>query len=191
MAIKLIVGLGNPGKGYQSHRHNVGFWFVDALAKLYPAKFKNDSKLFCDLALSSVSDFHVRVVKPNTYMNRSGQSIQSVAKFFKINVDEVLIVHDDLDLEPGFARLKFGGGHGGHNGLRDAIKALGSNDFYRLRVGIGHPGDSSQVSDYVLHSPGSYDLGLIQNALVDSLNVIEKVVAGENESAMKALHTNE
>lgn len=124
-------------------------------------------------------------------MNASGQSIQSLAKFYQITADEILLVHDELDLDPGIARLKFGGGHGGHNGLRDTIKALGSKDFYRLRIGIGHPGDKSQVADFVLHSPSKVEIASIQNAMTDALQVIEKIVQGETESAMQTLHTQE
>ncbi len=189
MAIKLIVGLGNPGKDYQPHRHNVGFWFCDALAHLYLGTFKKEAKFFGDVAQVNIAGSNLRLLKPNTYMNRSGQSIQSIAKFYQINVDEILIAHDELDLNPGVARIKFGGGHGGHNGLRDTIKALSSNDFYRLRIGIGHPGDKSKVADFVLHTPNKSEVEPIQTALINSLNIIEQVVKGDIEPAMKTLHT--
>ena len=189
MTIKLIVGLGNPGKDYQPHRHNVGFWFCDSLAHLYSGSFKKETKFFGDVAQINVAGSNLRLLKPNTYMNRSGQSIQSIAKFYQINADEILVAHDELDLNPGVARIKYSGGHGGHNGLRDTINALNSNDFYRLRIGIGHPGDKSKVADFVLHTPNKSELEPIQTALVDSLNVIEQVVQGHIEPAMKALHT--
>ncbi|MEO1890775.1 MAG: aminoacyl-tRNA hydrolase [Candidatus Thioglobus sp.] len=189
MAIKLIVGLGNPGKDYQPHRHNVGFWFCDALAHLYSGTFKKETKFFGEVAQVNIAGSNLRLLKPNTYMNRSGQSIQSIAKFYQINVDEILIAHDELDLNPGVARIKFGGGHGGHNGLRDTIKALSSNDFYRLRIGIGHPGDKSKVADFVLHTPNKSEVEPIQTALINSLNIIEQVVKGDIEPAMKTLHT--
>ncbi len=189
MAIKLIVGLGNPGKDYQPHRHNVGFWFCDALAHLYSGTFKKETKFFGEVAQVNIAGSNLRLLKPNTYMNRSGQSIQSIAKFYQINADEILIAHDELDLNPGVARIKFSGGHGGHNGLRDTIKALNSNDFYRLRIGIGHPGDRSKVADFVLHTPNKSEVEPIQTALVNSLNIIEQVVKGDIESAMKTLHT--
>jgi PTH1 family peptidyl-tRNA hydrolase len=191
MAIKLIVGLGNPGKDYQSHRHNVGFWFVDSLARLYSTNFKKEAKFMCDLAKVNIDGNVVRFIKPYTYMNRSGQSVQNIAKFYQIECNEILLAHDDLDLNPGTARIKYSGGHGGHNGLRDTIKALGSNDFYRLRLGIGHPGESSKVSDFVLHAPSISDIELIQNALVDSLNIVELLISGDAEKAMKTLHTNQ
>jgi PTH1 family peptidyl-tRNA hydrolase len=191
MAIRLIVGLGNPGTVYQTHRHNVGFWFVDALAHLYSSNFKKESRFFCDVATCDIANNAVRLIKPHTYMNRSGQSIQSIAKFYQINSSEILVVHDELDLNPGIARLKYSGGHGGHNGLRDTIKALGSNDFYRLRIGIGHPGNKARVSDFVLHAPNASEIEPIQSSLVESLNIIEKVIVGETEKAMKTLHTDE
>ncbi|SFV84995.1 Peptidyl-tRNA hydrolase [hydrothermal vent metagenome] len=191
MAIKLIVGLGNPGKDYQSHRHNVGFWFCDVLAHLYTGSFKKESKFFGEVTQVNIAGAMIRLLKPSTYMNASGQSIQSLTKFYQIEVDEILVVHDELDLDPGVARLKLSGGHGGHNGLRDTIKALGSKDFYRLRLGIGHPGDKSMVADFVLHSPKKSELELIQNAMTDALQVIEKIVKGDAESAMQTLHTKE
>lgn len=190
MAIKLIVGLGNPGKDYQSHRHNIGFWFCDALARLYTGTFKQESKFFGEVAQVNIAGLNVRLLKPSTYVGGSGQSIQSLAKFYQINVDEILVVHDELDLDPGIARIKSGGGHGGHNGLRGTIKALGSQGFYRLRIGIGHPGDKSQVVDFVLHSPNKSEFGFIQNSLTDSLQVIEKITKGETESAMQTLHSS-
>ena len=189
MTIKLIVGLGNPGKDYQPHRHNVGFWFCDALAHLYSGTFNKETKFFGEVAQVNIAGSNLRLLKPNTYMNRSGQSIQSIAKFYQINTDEILVAHDELDLNPGVARIKFSGGHGGHNGLRDTIKALSSNDFYRLRIGIGHPGDRSKVADFVLHTPNKSEVEPIQTALVNSLNVIEQVIKGDIEPAMKTLHT--
>ncbi len=191
MTIKLIVGLGNLGKDYQTYRHNAGFWFCDVLAHLYTGSFKKESKFFGKVAQVNIAGATIRLLKPSTYMNASGQSIQSLAKFYQITADEILLVHDELDLDPGIARLKFGGGHGGHNGLRDTIKALGSKDFYRLRIGIGHPGDKSQVADFVLHSPSKVEIASIQNAMTDALQVIEKIVKGETESAMQTLHTQE
>ena len=189
MAIKLIVGLGNPGKNYQQHRHNVGFWFCDALAHLYTGTFKKETKFFGEVAQVNIAEINVRLLKPSTYMNASGQSIQSVAKFYQINTDEILVVHDELDLDSGIAKIKSAGGHGGHNGLRDTIKALDSKDFYRLRIGIGHPGDKSRVADFVLHPPNKSEIESIKNSLTDSLQVIEQVVKGNTESAMQTLHT--
>jgi PTH1 family peptidyl-tRNA hydrolase len=189
MTIKLIVGLGNPGKDYQSHRHNVGFWFCDALANLYSSAFKKEAKFFGDVAQITIAGVGVRLLKPGTFMNRSGQSIQALAKFYQLEVDEILVVHDEIDLEVGVAKLKAEGGHGGHNGLRDTIKALDSKAFYRLRLGVGHPGNKTQVADFVLHAPNKSEIGHIQNALVDALQVIEEVVKGNIDQAMKSLHT--
>lgn len=189
MAIKLIVGLGNPGKDYQSHRHNVGFWFCNAMASLYSGNFKKEAKFFGDCAQINVAGSSVRLLKPNTYMNRSGQSVQAIAKFYQISIEEILIVHDELDLDPGVARIKLGGGHGGHNGLRDSIKALNGNGFYRLRLGIGHPGNKSQVADFVLHAPNKNESDHMQNAMIDALQVIEQLIKGDVEAAMKNLHT--
>lgn len=189
MAIKLIVGLGNPGKDYQSHRHNVGFWFCDTLANLYSATFKKEAKFFGDVAQVTIAGAGVRLLKPATFMNRSGQSIQALAKFYQLEADEILIVHDELDLEVGTAKLKAEGGHGGHNGLRDTIKALGTKAFYRLRLGIGHPGNKLQVADYVLHAPNKVELENIQTAMVDALQIMEEIVKGNIDQAMKHLHT--
>ncbi len=191
MTIKLIVGLGNPGKDYQAHRHNVGFWFCDALAHLYISVFKKESKFFGEVAKVNLAETNVLLLKPSTYMNASGKSIQSIAKFYQINVDEILIVHDELDIDSGFARIKFSGGHGGHNGLRNTIKVLNNKNFYRLRIGIGHPGDKSKVTDFVLHAPNKSEFEVIQNALFNSLNIIEQIVKGDIESAMRMLHTQE
>ncbi|KAA0444690.1 MAG: aminoacyl-tRNA hydrolase [Candidatus Thioglobus sp.] len=188
VAIKLIVGLGNPDKEYRSHRHNIGFWFVDALANLYDATFKQESKFFGAVAQADIAGVNLRLLKPSTYMNASGQSIASIAKFYQIAASEVLVVHDELDLAPGIAKIKVGGGHGGHNGLRSIISTLGK-EFYRLRIGIGHPGDKSQVSDFVLHSPSKAELALIQNAITAALQVIPPLSAGKIETAMQSLHT--
>ena len=190
MAIKLIVCLGNPDKDYQAHRHNVGFWFCDILAHSYISDFKNESRFFGEVAQVNIVGKSVRLLKPSTYMNASGRSVQSIAKFYQINTDEILIVHDELDINPGVAKIKFSGGSGGHNGLRDTIQTMGSKDFYRLRIGIGHPGDKSKVADFVLHAPSKTELKLIQNALSSALGVIEQLVEGDIEPAMKELHSS-
>jgi PTH1 family peptidyl-tRNA hydrolase len=190
MAIKLIVGLGNPGKDYQSHRHNIGFWFVDILADHFLGNFKKDAKFFGEVAQINLSGGIVRLLKPHTYMNRSGQSVSALAKFYQITSEEILMVHDELDLDPGIVKLKLSGGHGGHNGLRDSIKALSTQDFYRLRFGIGRPNERNQVADFVLHAPNKHETGLLQNAITDALQVLELIVQGEINKAMKNLHTN-
>jgi PTH1 family peptidyl-tRNA hydrolase len=189
MTIKLIAGLGNPGKNYQSHRHNVGFWFCDMLADIYSGTFKKDTKFFGDVAQITIAGLVVRLLKPNTFMNRSGQSIQALAKFYQLDADEILVIHDELDLDTGIVKLKTEGGHGGHNGLRDTIKALNTKVFYRLRLGIGHPGNKLQVADYVLHPPNNNELKQIQYAMFDASQVIEDVIQGNIDKAMQNLHT--
>jgi PTH1 family peptidyl-tRNA hydrolase len=188
--IQMIVGLGNPGSEYQDTRHNVGQWFVQQLASQHSAKFKLESRYKAQLAKVVIANKEVRLVLPTTYMNESGQSIAPIANFFKLVPEQILVVHDELDLEPGVARLKQGGGHGGHNGLRDTISRLGnSKEFMRLRIGIGHPGDKNKVTTYVLKSPSAEEKIAIQNSIDAALNVIEKVIAGEIQNAMTALHT--
>ncbi|MBE8189852.1 MAG: aminoacyl-tRNA hydrolase [Candidatus Thioglobus sp.] len=189
MPLKLLVGLGNPGQEYRSHRHNVGFWFCDALANLHAGEFKTTGKFFGETAKISLTNLSFHLLKPNTYMNNSGQSVQSLVKFYQLKLDEILVIHDDLDLSPGVAKLKFGGGHGGHNGLRDIIKALSSKDFYRLRLGIGAPVDREKVADFVLNSPSKSELELLQIALKNALNIIPEMLAGETDKAMKILNT--
>ncbi|BBB23371.1 peptidyl-tRNA hydrolase, PTH1 family [Abyssogena phaseoliformis symbiont OG214] len=191
MTIKLVVGLGNPGKDCQSHRHNVGFWFCETLAHLYTGNFKKEAKFFGEVAQINISGHNIRLLKPTSFMNCSGQSIQGIANFYQINTNEILVVHDELDINPGIAKIKSNGGHGGHNGLRDTIKALGTKAFHRLRVGIGHPGDKSQVASFVLHAPSKNELEKIQTALSDSLQVIEDIIKGNFDKAMKTLHTKE
>lgn len=186
--IKLIVGLGNPGPKYEHTRHNVGFWFADALAQLNGTQFRHEAKFFGDLCKLQIDNLEVLLLKPLTYMNRSGQSISSLAKFFKIPPNQILVVHDELDIQPGCLRLKSGGGHGGHNGLRDTIAQLGEGGFLRLRVGIGHPGSSRDVSNYVLTKPAPADREDIQEAIADAISVLPTIVQGELQKAMNRLH---
>ena len=188
--IKLIVGLGNPGKEYLAHRHNAGFWFVDRLAKKLGSEFGNQSKFFGETAEALVGTKKVRLLKPQTFMNCSGKSIQALAAYFGINANEIVVIHDELDLGPGNIKIKLGGGHGGHNGLRDAIKSLDTQDFYRLRVGIGHPGAKDEVVNFVLSPPTKKELALIGGSIDEAIGVIELLVEGEIEEATKSLHTN-
>ncbi len=187
-AIQLIVGLGNPGAKYEATRHNAGFWFVDELVRHCQQGFRAERRFMSEVARCLVGGNECRLQKPMTYMNRSGQAVGSLASFFKIPLHEVLIVHDELDLPPGTVRLKRGGGHGGHNGLRDLISHLGSKDFYRLRVGIGHPGHRDQVVDYVLRRPSQEDRRLIDGAISNALDVMPAVLEGSFELAMNSLH---
>ncbi len=188
--VKLIVGLGNPGNQYEQTRHNAGFWFVEEVARQNSVQFRPETKFLGESVRIQSSSQDFWLLKPMTFMNRSGQSIQSIAKFYKILPEEVLVVHDELDLEPSVARLKKGGGHGGHNGLRDTIAAFGSKEFNRLRLGVGHPGESSQVVNYVLKSPSKEDYQKIDNAIYEAIRVLPEVLEGNMGKAMNQLHKN-
>ncbi len=187
-SIKLVVGLGNPGSQYESTRHNVGYWFVDELIRQYNAQFKRESKFKGEVAKVYVAGHDLYLLKPETFMNLSGQSVSALARFYKIQAEQVLIIHDELDLDPGVARLKSGGGHGGHNGLRDVSEKLGKK-YQRIRLGVGHPGHKNMVSDYVLKKPSQDDRISIERAMDDALAVFELIVAGNSQKAMNELHT--
>lgn len=187
--VALIVGLGNPGPQYEETRHNAGFWFVDAIARSQGQSFRTESKFFGDVAKVNIGGQQVWLLKPNTYMNRSGQAVAALANFYKIPLEQTLVVHDELDLLPGTARLKQGGGHGGHNGLRDIVAQMGDNNFMRLRVGIGHPGNSKQVADFVLQRASQEEQRLIDESLDRALKVLPQAVTGDLQKAMNALHT--
>ncbi|MEO0420721.1 MAG: aminoacyl-tRNA hydrolase [Pseudomonadota bacterium] len=187
--IKLIVGLGNPGPKHEADRHNAGFWFVDDLARANGAgSFASERKFLGDICQASIATRNVRLLKPTTFMNRSGQSVRAVIDFYKIEPEEVLVVHDELDLPPGTARLKRGGGHGGHNGLRDLIAHIGKQ-FMRLRVGIGHPGSREQVVGFVLKAPSKKEAERIDDALRESLSAVELLLREGEQKAMNQLHT--
>jgi len=188
-AIQLIVGLGNPGTEYEPTRHNAGFWFVDELAGRCRQSFRVEARFQSEVARCQLGAVECRLQKPQMFMNRSGQGVRSLCQFFKIPLEQVLVVHDELDLPPGVVKLKKGGGHGGHNGLRDLISHLGGKEFYRLRVGIGHPGHKDQVADYVLKKPSKEDRRLIDDAIYDALNVMQDVVDGHMDKAMHVLHS--
>ncbi len=187
--IKLIVGLGNPGPKYSETRHNAGFWFVDDLASQYRAHFLPEKKFHGEVARINLEDKDIWLLKPETYMNRSGLSVVSLAMFYKIAPENILVAHDEIDLKAGTARLKSGGGHGGHNGLRDIISHLGTRDFQRLRIGVDHPGSKDMVVDYVLKRPDAKDRQAIEDSINEALRVMPKVAAGEWEKAMHQLHT--
>ncbi|MDE2089133.1 MAG: aminoacyl-tRNA hydrolase [Gammaproteobacteria bacterium] len=186
--IALVVGLGNPGREYARTRHNAGFWFVDALARLYGADFRPEAKFRGELCSVVLDGREMRLFKPATYMNLSGQAVAGLAGFYKLPLSTFLVAHDDLDLPPGVARLKRGGGHGGHNGLRDLIERLGG-DFMRLRLGIGHPGVKDQVTDYVLSRAPAGDEALIREAIAAAVAAMPLVIRGELERAMQQLHS--
>jgi PTH1 family peptidyl-tRNA hydrolase len=187
--IKLIVGLGNPGPKYSETRHNAGFWFVDDLANQYRSRFLPEKKFHGEVARINLEGKDIWLLKPETYMNRSGLSVVSLALFYKIAPENILVVHDEIDLKAGTARLKSGGGHGGHNGLRDIISHLGTKDFQRLRIGVDHPGSKDMVVDYVLKRPDSKDRQAIEDSINDALRVMPIIAAGEWEKAMHQLHT--
>ncbi|MES2348334.1 aminoacyl-tRNA hydrolase [Duganella sp. Dugasp56] len=192
MPIRLIVGLGNPGPEYEQTRHNAGFWLVDNLANDVGARLQRETKYNALMARASVAGQEVYLLEPQTYMNRSGQSVGGLCRFFKIAPDEVLVVHDELDLMPGTVRLKKGGSSGGHNGLKDITAALGTQDYWRLRLGIGHPRTLSlqqQVADFVLHRPRREDQELIEQAIAKSLLVMPQIVEGKFDAATMKLHT--
>lgn len=188
MGIKLIVGLGNPGSEYAKTRHNVGAWFVEKLAEESHQTLRNESKFFGEVTRIQLSGNPCYLLKPTTYMNESGQSIQAIAKFYKIKPEEILVAHDELDFPVGTVRIKESGGHGGHNGLRDTISHLHTNNFYRLRIGIGHPGNKDHVTPYVLGTPSRGDKELIMKSIDDALRVVPDLIVGESQRAMRWLH---
>jgi PTH1 family peptidyl-tRNA hydrolase len=186
--IRLIVGLGNPGSEYAETRHNAGFWLVDALAAEAHVALRLERRFHARLARAVLWEREAWLMEPETYMNASGQAVQAFAAYYRLAPGEILVVHDDLDLPPGSARLKKGGGAGGHNGLKDIISRLGA-DFWRLRLGIGHPGSRDEVVDYVLRRPPAEEAALIHEAIARSLKILPLVLSGDLETAMHRLHT--
>jgi PTH1 family peptidyl-tRNA hydrolase len=190
MSIRLIVGLGNPGPEYDLTRHNAGFWLVDQLASSGLQRDKNFNAL---VAKTKIASEDVWLLQPQTFMNRSGQSVGALCRFYKLTPDQVLVVHDELDLDPGIAKLKKGGSSGGHNGLKDITAALGTQDYWRLRIGIGHPRTlnlQQGVADFVLHRPRKEEQPLIDEAIARSVQIIALMVEGNTNEAMLRLHTN-
>jgi PTH1 family peptidyl-tRNA hydrolase len=187
--IRLVAGLGNPGRGYAATRHNAGFWFADALAQKLGVPFSHEGRFAADVAKAG----EVRICKPMTYMNGSGRPVAALARFFGMPPESIIIVHDDLDLRPGDVRLKLGGGHAGHNGLRDIHAHLGSAEYWRLRLGIGHPRNTeypdSEVIDYVLKPPNASDRSAIDAAIARALDAWRDISAGDMERAMTTVHT--
>lgn len=188
MPIRIVAGLGNPGRGYAGTRHNAGFWFVSKLAAKLGVTFSHESKFAGDVARAGT----MWMIMPSTFMNESGRAVAEIARFHGVLPGEILVVHDELDLRPGDARLKHGGGHAGHNGLRDIDARLGSADFWRLRLGIGHPRDTDtperDVIDYVLKAPPAEERDAIDSAIERALALWPEIAAGNMESAMQALH---
>ena len=189
-AIRLIVGLGNPGSEYRGTRHNAGADFAEELARLHGGALRAESRFFGLTGQVNLAGHELRLLVPTTFMNRSGKAVAAMATFFKINPDQILVAHDELDIAPGTARFKRGGGHGGHNGLRDIIPALGNNnDFYRLRIGIGHPGHASRVSGYVLSKPSAEDRERIDASIQEAISALPLLLDGDATKAMTRLHS--
>ena len=188
--IKLFVGLGNPGTEYEATRHNAGFWWVDALARELNLSLVADRSYHGLVARGNVNGQTVWLLEPQTYMNLSGKSVASLARFFKIAPQDILVVHDELDVPPGQAKLKFGGGHGGHNGLRDIHAQLGTGDYWRLRLGIGHPGDKNEVADWVLKKPAPADREAIEGCVARTLKAAPELLAGDMPKATLVVHTH-
>ncbi|WP_151709061.1 aminoacyl-tRNA hydrolase [Acinetobacter brisouii] len=185
--ISLIVGLGNPGKEYAQTRHNAGFWFVEQLADRYEISLKADPKFHGISGRGNIEGHDVRLLLPSTFMNRSGQSVVPFAKFYQIQPEAILVAHDELDMNPGVIRLKTGGGHGGHNGLRDIVPHIGSN-FHRLRIGIGHPGSKERVSGHVLGKAPKSEQDLMDAAIHHALSKTALLVEGQVSQAMNQIN---
>ena len=187
--IKLFAGLGNPGNEYQATRHNAGFWWIDALARSLKANLVSDRSFHGQVARTMIDGQTMWLLKPQTFMNLSGRAVAALARFYKIKPEEILVVHDELDIAPGQVKLKRGGGHAGHNGLRDVHEQLGSSDYWRLRLGIGHPGVKSEVIHWVLKKPAAEHQQAIEDCVARSLQAVPLLVAGEMTKATMLLHT--
>lgn len=190
-SLKLVVGLGNPGPQHDSNRHNAGVIFLHHLCKSYGGTLRGESKFFGEAGSINIDGTEVRLLFPTTFMNRSGKSVAAFCNFYKIEPKNMLVAYDEIDFDVGITRFKEGGGHGGHNGIRDIINALGGNkDFYRLRIGVGHPGHKSMVANYVLSDPSRSEADVIMSNIEDAIRVMPRAVKGQWEEAMKLLHTS-
>ena len=185
---RIIIGLGNPGSEHAMDRHNAGFWFVDQIASAASVSFRGEQKLLGETCQVAIQGYNTRLVKPTTFMNRSGQCMRRVIDYYKLSPEDVLVVHDELDLPPGAARLKSGGGHGGNNGLRDIIAHCG-REFLRLRIGVGHPGNKNKVSGYLLRPAPAGERDEILAALDESHRAVNELFSDGLERAMMNLHT--
>ena len=186
--IRLLVGLGNPGPEYVATRHNAGFWFIDDVARQLGATLVPDRSYFGLVARVNRPDGPIWLLEPMTFMNLSGKSVAALARFFKIAPNEILVAHDELDVLPGNAKMKIGGGHGGHNGLKDINAQLGSADYWRLRLGIGHPGVKAEVVDYVLRKPPAEQREAIETSIAQSLGALDLMLAGDMDKALMKVH---
>jgi len=188
--LKLIVGLGNPGPQYRFNRHNVGVWFLDEICRRYHGELRPEARFHGNVARVTIEGHDVRLLFPTTFMNRSGLSVASLCHYFDIEPQQMLVAYDEIDFPVGTTRLKSGGGHGGHNGMRDIISALGgANDFKRLRIGVGHPGDKNKVANYVLSDPGKDDTIQIEHDIDQALKVLPQLVNRQWNQAMQTLHS--
>lgn len=188
--LKLLVGLGNPGVQYQRTRHNAGFWLLDEVALRLGVKFRNEPRCQAETATACGPSGALLLLKPMGFMNRSGQAVVTMARYLKLPAEQILVAHDDLDFEPGVVRLKIGGGHGGHNGLRDIIAVLGSAGFLRLRLGIGRPSDQRPSADYVLSKPPEPEERAIHNAIQRAVELLPSICAGDVAPAMNRLNSS-
>ena len=188
--IKLFVGLGNPGPEYESTRHNAGFWWIDELARELKISLVMDKSYHGLVARTTVNGQTVWLLEPQTFMNLCGKSVTSLARFFKIQPEEILVIHDELDIVPGEAKLKLGGSHAGHNGLRDIHAQLGTGDYWRLRLGVGHPGNKDEVVDWVLRKPMQEQRAAIDECITRSLKAVPALLAGEMDKATMMIHTS-
>ncbi|MFZ9544814.1 MAG: aminoacyl-tRNA hydrolase [Hylemonella sp.] len=188
--IKLMVGLGNPGPDYQATRHNAGFWWIDAVARELKASLSAEKGTYGLVARVTAQGRALWLLEPQTFMNLSGKAVAALARFYKISPEEILVAHDELDLPPGQARLKRGGGHAGHNGLRDIHAQLGSDDYWRLRLGIGHPGDKAEVANWVLKKPAPEQRQGIEDSIARALKALPHLLTGEMDKATALIHTS-
>lgn len=185
---QLLVGLGNPGARYEATRHNAGVWLLERVAQGYASGFRSLPRCFGSTADANIDGIRIRLFRPDTFMNRSGRAVSAVAGFYKVPVERILIAHDEIDLPPGTVRLKRGGGHGGHNGLRDVVPQLAGSGFSRIRIGVGHPGHKDRVIGYVLDRPSTAERSEIDDAIERVVDNIARIVGGDLEGAMNALH---
>ena len=189
--IKLFVGLGNPGTEYEATRHNAGFWWLDSLSRELRAPLGLDKSYHGQVARTTVNGQAVWLLKPLTFMNLSGKSVAALARFFRISPAEILVAHDELDIVPGQVKLKFGGSHAGHNGLRDIHTQLGTGDYWRLRIGIGHPGVKTEVINWVLKKPSAEHRALIEDCISRCIKAVPELLSGEMDKAMMLIHTSQ
>jgi peptidyl-tRNA hydrolase, PTH1 family len=189
-AIRIVAGLGNPDEKYERTLHNAGFWFVDALARKFGGHFRYEKKFDAETCRVKIHGEDVWLIKPQSYMNRSGPPVRGLLDYYRLGPDELLVAHDEIDLPPGTVRLKEGGGHGGHNGIRDVIRHCGP-DFLRLRLGVGHPGEKDQVTNYVLKRGAAEVESAVERNIDDAISVLPELVEGKAGAAMKKLHTQD